>query len=104
MCLSAALRATPFADYIHRRSLVDIICLVVAAVAVHSPIVPFVHNHQQDLQTCQISPLLPDFLALVSPQEWSLENSLNAKFPLYAASVAFHCCENHWKDTSPNNK
>lgn len=104
MGLSAALRATPFADYIHKRSLVSTICLVVAAVAIQSPTVPIMHNHQQVLQTCQRSPLLHDFLTLVSPQKCSQDNSLNAKFPLNAANVAFHCCENHCKDTSPNNK
>lgn len=87
MCLSAALRATPFADYIHKGSLLSIICRVVAAVAIHSPIVPFVHNHQQDLQTCTGD---PDFLTPFSPQKCSLENSLNAKFPLNAANVVFH--------------
>jgi len=36
MCLHAALPATPFADYIHKQSLMSTACLAVAAGAIHS--------------------------------------------------------------------
>ena len=63
-----------------------------------------VRNQQQDLKSCQRPPLLHDFPTLVFATETlSRElHSLNAKFPPHATNIAFHCCEDCCKDTSPN--
>lgn len=63
-----------------------------------------VRNQQQDLKSCQRPSLLRDCLTLVFITETLSRElrSLNARFPLHATNIAFHCHEDCCKDTSRN--
>lgn len=60
----------------------------------------------KDLKSCQGTRSLSDCVALVFATETlSREiHSLSAEFTLRATSIAVHCYEDHFKDTSTNCK